>query len=153
MAEKIIDFESRFAGQDLIAWKRELMARMGHTIQLGDPAKPVKVYAKALINAGPIGSPPEVSPEYWGLQGRWIAQCPAPDCGGAEYVDFRNPVFMCCSCWNRHYNFKWLKVLIPSEKQVIEAELLKRPRPNRNWELHESVADLKRQNRERGING
>ena len=76
--------------------------------------------------------------------GRWIADC---ECRGAEFVDPEWPVFVCCSCGAGPR-----PVAFPGDRHQIESELMKRPvRPNRNWNPGETVADLRRENKERGI--
>jgi hypothetical protein len=81
--------------------------------------------------------------------GRWIARCPF--CAGAELV-WEARLFMCCSCWNEQAGHKFLKVKLPSNKAQIEQELLKRPLPpTRNWEIGESIARLRKENKEHGV--
>jgi len=76
--------------------------------------------------------------------GRWIADCPR--CTGAEFVDPGWPLFVCCSCGSGPHS-----VTFPSPREEIEGELLKRPDgATRNWRPGESVADLRRENREGG---
>jgi len=84
-------------------------------------------------------------------QGRWIVRCPA--CAGAENADPDEPWFYCLSCYNGAFDGRWLPVQWPAERAAIEVELLKRPQAeNRNWlPPGESVADLRRENRERGL--
>lgn len=102
--------------------------------------------------------------------GRWLADCPF--CGGAEYVDPDDPVFFCLSCGMISNNAKALPVVFPANIDEIEAMLMKRPvkelpyggvieralyaRPmiaglGRSWQPGETVADLKKQNKEAGL--
>jgi hypothetical protein len=113
---------------------------------LGDPAEPLPVKVEAVVNAANLGAAA-------GWQGRWIARCPDPRCGGAEYVDFEAPVFMCCSCWNAGYDHEWLTVALPlpAQRRAVEDVLLRRPGENRHWLPGESVAELIRQNRAHGM--
>lgn len=106
--------------------------------------------------------------------GRWIADCV---CGGAEYVDYDDPVFFCLSCGNSSVNKKLRPVVFPNNYKAIEKEILKRPvkttgikindkamsaRPqkyvgrkplSRSWNPNETLADIKAQNKLGGING
>lgn len=84
--------------------------------------------------------------------GRWLAECPSAGCGGAVITDSSDPLFLCYQCGRGWYN-----VIFPPQKTTIEALLLVRPRignhpSTRNWIPGETVADLVRQNQERGIN-
>lgn len=80
--------------------------------------------------------------------GRWLAFCPVPDCNSAEYVQYDWPVFVCsASCGEGP-----LTVIFPRQREQIEAELLKRSTPRtRNWRKGETVANLRRENREHGL--
>jgi len=56
--------------------------------------------------------------------GQWIGHC---ECGGAEFVDHEEPIFMCFSCGNRN-NAGYLRpVIFPAERETIEALVLERP--------------------------
>lgn len=80
---------------------------------------------------------------------RWIVDC--PDCRGAEFL-WPEGLFMCCSCWNARAKHKWRRVTIPANRAQIEAVLRARPMPDdRGWWPGETVADLKRENSERGL--
>jgi hypothetical protein len=82
--------------------------------------------------------------------GRWCVSC--PDCSGGEYVWLDSPVTMCQSCWNAAVNGKWRRVVIPGNRVLIERVLMHRPvRQNRNWYPFETLADLQRENRDRGL--
>lgn len=78
-------------------------------------------------------------------QGRWVVECPVPGCTNAELGDPAWPRFVCCGgcgCGP-------LAVVFPAARQEIEALLLERPVPaTRGWLKHETVADLKRENKE-----
>ncbi len=78
-------------------------------------------------------------------KGNWIVVC--PKCGGAEYA-WEEGWFFCCSCKNSYMGHKYRRLVFPSDRQAIEAALVKRPLMNRSWNLNETVADLERQNEE-----
>lgn len=84
----------------------------------------------------------------------WIADCPKPGCGGAEMVNFDEPLFFCCACRNVDSDHRPLKVKLPTAQQrgAIEAVLLKREDARtRNWQPGETVDDLKVENLTRGV--
>lgn len=88
--------------------------------------------------------------------GRWIVEC--PDCHDAQYVwpDEAAPVFMCVACFNVTVGGSWRPVTMPSrrDRNAIEAALLARPLPgNRHWQLGETAAALRAENRQHGIEG
>uniref|UniRef100_A0A6M3X7E7 Uncharacterized protein n=1 Tax=viral metagenome TaxID=1070528 RepID=A0A6M3X7E7_9ZZZZ len=88
------------------------------------------------------------------LKGGWVVRCPF--CSGMEYVAPPAASFLCCSCWNRGVGGRMLAVKFPSidEQVAIESTLLLRPDGmTRDWLHGEGVADLRRQNSERGIRG
>jgi len=76
--------------------------------------------------------------------GRWIVKC---ECGGAEKA-WEEGLFMCQSCWNGKHKHQYRRAVFPEEREMIEELLLKRALPNRNWFLHETIADLERENEE-----
>jgi len=81
---------------------------------------------------------------------RYVARCPF--CTGAELVWPSRLVFMCCSCWNEQAGNKFLRVKLPEKREGIERELLNRPQPHtRNWEPGESIARLRRENKQHGV--
>jgi len=74
--------------------------------------------------------------------GRWIIKCPR--CPNAEAADPEWPLFVCTDCGQGPDG-----AIFPKDKAGIEAVLLLRPRPqNRTWLPHETLADLKQQNKE-----
>ena len=89
--------------------------------------------------------------------GRWLVDCPG--CNSALVVDLSQPVFMCVECANAGNEGKWFAVIVPTNREAIETELLKRPwngrnpaeAVNRNWEPGETVATLKQENIDHGI--
>lgn len=83
------------------------------------------------------------------LHGIWKARC---ECAGCEVVDLDEPLFMCCSCWNRAEGHRWRPVVLPDEREAIERALLLRPMvENRNWLAGESLAALEAENVEHGV--
>jgi len=84
----------------------------------------------------------------------WIADCPSGD-GGAEFVNFTDLRFFCCTCRNAAWGGKALEVLPPDPafRLQVEKVLLNRPDPDtRNWSPEESLADLKAENLTHGVN-
>tara|TARA_Y100000310_G_scaffold334179_1_gene413311 strand:- start:12684 stop:13226 length:543 start_codon:yes stop_codon:yes gene_type:complete len=86
----------------------------------------------------------------WINGGRWVVGCDI--CRTAVVAEPTDPWFCCPSCGSGGY---WRRVVFPVNKQIIEALLLMRPgfrhsAPKRNWELLESLEDLRRQNVQAG---
>ena len=80
--------------------------------------------------------------------GRWITNCLW--CNSAQEASRNDRLFYCAKCQNEPIGNATVRVEWPDEPDAIEALLLERPfRENRNWEPHESVADLGRENTER----
>ncbi len=103
-------------------------------VELGDPAAPADPPVVAYVSGGV-----------------WVASC---ECGGAEFVDFEEALFMCSSCWNIGLEHAWRRVVLPTpgRRAAIEAILLARPvEKTRSWFVSERVADLAWQNRKRGL--
>jgi hypothetical protein len=90
-------------------------------------------------------------------QGRWIVDCPNPECTNAMVASFVEKLFICWNCGSEDNDGQWRKVTFPRSKKRIEKLLMARPskRPfeavNRNWDLNESVDDLEIENVARGI--
>ena len=88
--------------------------------------------------------------------GRWIADCPA-QCGGALVVTENPALFICVECGSPENGGNWYAVVFPADKLAIENVLLKRPAsrpdhaPSRNWEVGESLAQLKQENKGRWL--
>ena len=79
----------------------------------------------------------------------WIADCPKPGCGGAEFVNFGDPRFFCCNCRNADWGGQAIRVVVPDDetKTAVEDVLLARPDPKtRNWTDAETAADLEAEN-------
>lgn len=163
MASHILEFRSRYAagksvvlqpafteGQLLVAKQHNLMEQ---DVVLGSILHPVDPPTLARINAAFL-------PGRFGWKGRWIADCGMPlddnnVCTGAEMVDFRIPVFMCCNCFNRLVDHQWRKITLPEprERVAIERALLRRKERNlHNYEpSYETYEDLLEQNHLLGI--
>ena len=56
--------------------------------------------------------------------GRWIADC---ECGGAEAVDPKDPVFFCVSCGNSRNSGRLREVIFPDDIKAVEAEVMSLP--------------------------
>ena len=77
-------------------------------------------------------------------RGRWLVKC---ECGGAEHA-WEEGLFMCRSCFNSGHGHCVRKAVFPDKRTEIEKLLDTRPLANRHWFTHETVADLKRENKE-----
>lgn len=81
---------------------------------------------------------------------RWIVDC--PDCGSAEFAFVADARFLCTNCLNATVGGACRPVAFPRNRQAIEAALLLRPVPRtRDWRPGETVAQLRRENRDNGI--
>jgi len=81
--------------------------------------------------------------------GRWVADC--PDCNGAEIVSKAEKKLWCLSCNNVYNDGKCYSVTFPKNTEAIEKIILARPNlENRNWEVGETVTELKKQNKVHG---
>jgi hypothetical protein len=125
----ILNFDSRFGGRSL----PEHAAR--NPSSLGDLTLPV-----AQIAAGP---PVEAQVNH----GRWVAECSAAGCGGAEFVSLNEPLFFCCECRNVAVGHKLIQVTVPGNHDELEQLLMGRSVGARNWRAPETPADLERENR------
>lgn len=80
---------------------------------------------------------------------RWIVRCP---CGGAQIASRSDRRFFCVDCLNAWCGSKWVRVRWPDEADDIHAALARRVDPEtRNWEPHETVADLEAENAAHGV--
>lgn len=80
---------------------------------------------------------------------QWVVDC--PDCGGADVVFERDPLFWCHDCGNARVGGDWRRVVLPGRADEIQEVLSKRSLPQwRNWRYYETTDDLKAQNLERG---
>lgn len=88
-------------------------------------------------------------------RGRWVAMCPF-GCGSAQVLSSEDRRFYCCGaggCFNEKAQFRAVPVKWPAEKTLLEVERLLEVRPfeNRNWEVGETVKDLKVDNITHGV--
>jgi hypothetical protein len=74
--------------------------------------------------------------------GRWVVKC---ECGGCEKA-WEEGLFICQSCFNSGHKHKIRKAIFPKDRKQIEQLLEVRPLPNRNWQPHETLADLEKEN-------
>lgn len=84
--------------------------------------------------------------------GRWVAHCPF--CPSAQVASEGDRRLLCIACDNAPVGGAWVRVAWPSEpeRRAIEDALGRRADPrNRNWTPEESAEDLRRENRERGV--
>lgn len=82
--------------------------------------------------------------------GRWIVEC--PDCNDAQFACPDDRRFMCGNCANAVVGGFWRPVVWPKDRAKVEELLMARPDPTtRNWLPHETVAQLKAENKERGL--
>jgi hypothetical protein len=87
-------------------------------------------------------------------EARWVADCPDKRCNAAQVVSPADPRFLCAVCGNLANRRRWYRIAFPSAnaRRQIEGLIGQRPRLETvNWVPGESVADLKRQNREHGV--
>lgn len=76
--------------------------------------------------------------------GEWLIQC---ECGAGNSVDPAQGLARCGPCGAVHTH-----VVIPDDREAIEAVLMRRPRDvNRNWLPGETVAELERENVAHGV--
>lgn len=133
-----------------IAWCREMSKKFRLSTPFVD-CEPVGKQVKAEVNSG-----------------QWVARC---ECGGAEAVCEKEPIFYCRTCGNYENKGKPRKVKFPKEVQEIEILLLKRPVKQmrgihyierllyaeplafdklgvltRSWDASETIKDLEKQN-------
>lgn len=85
---------------------------------------------------------------------RWTANC---ECNSCILVDPKDPIFFCLNCMNSFQNVLGQPqpprpVIFPKDWERIEQILLMRPNPwNRNWETHETIEDLEKENTAHGL--
>ena len=79
--------------------------------------------------------------------GRWVVDCPDPDCSSAQLAAREDPRFLCVSCLNeRTAAGAWLPVAWPEQVDDIEAVLRERDTVNANYRAGETVAVLIQEN-------
>lgn len=102
-----------------------------------------RIYQRDIIK--PIGLFEDDAPlQAYVNHGRWILKC---ECGGAEKA-WEEEKFMCLSCLNSGHKHQYRKAIFPSNRTAIEAILIKRPLANRNWLPVETLAQLRKENKE-----
>ena len=144
--EKIVDWRDIYHPEVTVRkfvqafWKRQMPG-----VRMPDPRRPSGIGGKVRPQIVFSDLPGKV-----GRCGRWVVRCPGDWCSGAEDVDTRNPVFMCCHCFNQGHGHLWLKVELPNERESIESLLMARPAGNRWWD-GETTRELKSENEEHGI--
>lgn len=72
------------------------------------------------VTFAPRGKP--VTARIW--QGHWVADC---ECGGAEVVDYDEPIFFCWGCGNSTTKGAVRSVVFPENREAIERKILLRP--------------------------
>jgi hypothetical protein len=83
-------------------------------------------------------------------EGYWIVDCPT--CPSAELAWRDDPRFLCTNCVNQANGGQTWPVVFPRQIDAIEAVLRLRPNPaTRNWLPGETLAALRRENRDHGI--
>lgn len=76
--------------------------------------------------------------------GRWVADCPS--CNAAQVIDPDDPRFWCPFC-----SLGWRTITFAADHRSVDEVLSERAEPeNRNWWPHETVADLRTENRTQG---
>ena len=75
----------------------------------------------------------------------WCVKCPYLGCNGALVAELNEP-FFCPDCMCQENDFKPSDVIFPNERAQIEALLVLRPIPNRNWQVGEPLANLQYEN-------
>jgi hypothetical protein len=84
--------------------------------------------------------------------GRWIVDCPF--CPSAQIASASDPLFLCSDCLNFAIGSRWVRVVWPkpaNRKAIEEAVHLRPSKEVMNWDPAESVADLRRENLEHGV--
>ena len=81
--------------------------------------------------------------------GRWVIDCPAQGCGGAQLASLSDHRYLCHECGNVLTQGHPVPVIWPDDamRQEIETLLMRRPTEGkRNWFTYESVEDLDDEN-------
>ncbi len=127
---------------------RTRFAAGGADMSIVDFAQQVLYSTRSRIRIGRSHTPCDATVLAYVNHGRWLGKC---ECGGAEYVEPDQPIFMCCSCWNAGDAHLWRPVVFPEEQRTIEALLLVRPAEARNWVPGEGLGDLAAENEAHGL--
>lgn len=94
---------------------------------------------------------PEITTPAIVNHGRWIVECPFPNCGGAQAASRTDPRFLCITCGNVGASNRWVRVVWPDHPEAIEDVLAPRPPMNRNWRPGETLEQLELENVGHGI--
>jgi len=81
--------------------------------------------------------------------GRWLVEC--PNCHSAVQTSRDFDYYICPECGSPENDSQWYNVGYPIERAELEAALLKRPLISQNWNYLETVADLKKENADNGL--
>lgn len=83
-------------------------------------------------------------------EGRWVVDCP---CGGAQLAAEAQERFFCVECLNEWAGGQWVPVEWHADSGKVEAALVKRRDVRTmHWQPDaESLADIRRENRDRGV--
>jgi len=84
-------------------------------------------------------------------EGRWVADCGTEGCTGGMEVSRVYGFALCAHCAGGIQGGAWFTVAFPKDADEIEALLEVRPEANQNWLIGETIADLKRENAEHGM--
>lgn len=134
-----------------------IIAAQSFTGDVGDPRSYLLAcYPKATI--APISHVAETAQPMVARinHGRWIASC---SCGAKGTPTPGTLVFLayalgwCVRCGNQAWGGGWRRVAVPPPDVLAQIDAVLSCRPNvgdRNWEPHETVADLISQNLENG---
>ena len=103
--------------------------------------KPVNLDALKTARSGVVIGEVEATINH----GRWIVECPDPDCTGATLASETLPQFVCPYCAYGIFTVVW-----PNQRAGIENALDERPvKDTRNWTPTETVGDLRKENKDR----
>ena len=108
-------------------------------------------------SASDVGSPDDIalgaSPAVaYVNQGRWVADCPTPGCGGAMALVRGAMGFLCGACLNVEVGYRYRPLSWPVEAVEAEAVLSVRMLPEQaNWRPGESIAALEAENEAHGF--
>lgn len=119
-----------------IVWRRGQRRLAGTLAPLTDEEKlriiddrsvgPVHAYAR--VNAG-----------------RWVVDCPSPNCNSAQMASYGDRRFFCCDCAMEELGGKWAKVLWPDNHLEVENWLSNRIDAVKHWNPGETGEDIARQ--------
>jgi hypothetical protein len=117
---------------------------------------PITPHTTERIRAGEDPSPPGRAPaagdadvEAQISHGRWVALCP---CGSAQIPPLTEQRFVCLTCRNASIGGRARRLVWPADPDAVELVLLARPdHRTRNWQPHETIADLELENQAHGL--